>query len=138
MEELRAPAVGGQPDGEEQVSGLADEALQDLARHLRETATALEVLARRAQALHESRLAGTPWHDLVQTEDRPLIVEQLASVLDGLGTGSARFRRAEALALAAHGLSHRSIAALFGVTRQRVGALLSPPPGTTDGRPTAP
>jgi hypothetical protein len=119
------------------VAALADDALGDLTQHLLDTAARLEALAGRARALQDHRRSGVPWHELVLTEDRPLIVEQLAAVLDDLGGSSGRFRRAEALALSAHGLSHRSIATLFGVTRQRVGALLAPSPGASGDQPLA-
>lgn len=103
----------------------ADRALEQLAEELHRTATRLTELGRRAEDLRQRRREGSAWDELVAGEARPLVVEQLAQVLDRLGESSAQFRRAEAQALAAHGLSHARIARLFGVTRQRVGALLA-------------
>ena len=57
-------------------------------------------------------------------EDRPLIVETLSEVLDGLADAAGRFRRAEARALYQEGWTHEQISRFFGVTRQRIGALL--------------
>ena len=102
----------------------ADEALDALVSELAASAQRLQELVERATELRARRAAGTPWGELVPAEPRPLVVEHLAQVLDRVGECSARFRRAEARALAADGFSHARIAALFGVTRQRVGALL--------------
>ena len=72
----------------------------------------------------EARNAGSPWRDIVDLEERPLIVESLSRVLDQLSVGGSKFRRAQAQALYAEGLSMERVATLFGVTRQRVSALL--------------
>ncbi len=50
----------------------------------------------------------------------PIISTNMAT----LETAGAEFRAAEALALRAHGLTIEAIAELFGVTRQRISALL--------------
>ena len=71
---------------------------------------------------------GVPLPDLVRAEARPLVVETLTDVQEGLQAAGSRFRRAEARALHREGLSMEAIAALFGVTRQRVSALLRRPP----------
>lgn len=78
----------------------------------------------RAEALRRARLAGGAYRDIVTAEHRPLIVEMLRSNLDRLLTAGSRFRRAEATALRAEGMTYDDIAALFGVTRQRVIALV--------------
>ncbi len=49
----------------------------------------------------------------------------LSDVQEGLADAGSRWRRAEARALHREGLSMEKIAVLFGVTRQRVSALLS-------------
>ena len=57
-------------------------------------------------------------------EDRPLVVESISSVLASLTSAGHVFRREQARALNADGVSINRIAALFGVTRQRISALL--------------
>ena len=61
-------------------------------------------------------------------EPRPLVISRLARLLDDLADAGAEVRRAEAAQLHAEGLSQGRIAQVFGVTRQRVSALLAPPP----------
>ena len=80
----------------------------------------------KAKNLLEARTSGRPWPELVSEEPSPLLVELLAGKLDRLATASSRFRRAQARALYDDGLTMDEIAALFGVTRQRVSALLKP------------
>src|SRR4051794_26997676 len=74
--------------------------------------------------LRQQRAHGKSWRELVTTADRPLVVESLTTVLERLNAVGGRFRRAEAHALHSDGLSMERIASLFGVTRQRVSALL--------------
>src|SRR3954469_14888831 len=82
----------------------------------RERARAVELLA--------SRTAGTPWLDIVTAESRPLVVESVSAVLATLARAGSTFRREQAHALRAEQVSINRIAALFGVTRQRISALL--------------
>lgn len=62
--------------------------------------------------------------EVVQREAPPLVVELLTDSIRALHTASALFRQSEARALHAEGLTMERIAELFGVTRQRVSALL--------------
>ncbi len=67
---------------------------------------------------------GASIQELVNREDSPRIVELLtmnAAALDEVGSG---FRASLALALRSEGLTIEAIADLFGVTRQRISALL--------------
>jgi len=82
------------------------------------------VLIERAEALLEARGTGRPWRELVPEEPSPQIVELLAAKLERLAAGSSRFRRAQARALHDEGLTMEEVASLFGVTRQRISALL--------------
>ena len=102
----------------------AADALLALAAVLRASADDFRRLADRAEQLHARRVTGSPWADLVAAEGRPLVVTVMTQLMDRLAQAGASFRREEALALAAEGLTHERIAQLFGVTRQRVGALL--------------
>lgn len=104
------------------------EALEELCAALDENARAAELIRRRARVIVEARLAGLPYRDIVDDESRPLVVELVTEKLDRLFAAGGRLRRAEAAALHAEGLSMERIAEIFGVSRQRVSALLKPRP----------
>jgi hypothetical protein len=72
------------------------------------------------RAVHEGR----PLRDIVRHEPAPLLVELLSQSAENLSGYGSRVRRAEARALHREGLTMEQIARLFGVTRQRVSALL--------------
>jgi plasmid maintenance system antidote protein VapI len=57
-------------------------------------------------------------------EPRPLIVERISTVLSALATAGHAWRREQASALQGEQVSINRIAAMFGVTRQRISALL--------------
>lgn len=114
--------------------GTAVQALGRLADLMEATAVDLSDLAARARRRAAAVEDGQSWRDAVTDEDRPLIVERLTDILEALAGHGAAFRRAEARALHAEGLSHERIAELFGVTRQRVGALLAGDRSTSSRR----
>lgn len=99
-------------------------ALDDLVTALTANKAEIERICARATALRRSRLEGRPYRELVTKEHRPLIVEMLRDNYDRLSSAGGRFRREEAAALRAEGMTYDEIAALFGVTRQRVIALV--------------
>ena len=68
---------------------------------------------------------GMPVHEVVAQEERPLIVEMVTTNMQALESWGSLLRRAEAEALRAEGLTQQQIADLFGVTRQRISALLA-------------
>jgi hypothetical protein len=74
----------------------------------------------------QNRLAegGTP-SELIQEEPRPLMVEMITMNIEALQSLGSRLRQAEARALRADGVTMEEIAQLFGVTRQRISALLT-------------
>jgi hypothetical protein len=84
----------------------------------------LERARERAGELQVERLQARSWHDIVTAEDRPLIVEQISSAMAGLARAGSGWRRAQAHALHDESVSINRIAELYGVTRQRVSALL--------------
>ncbi len=106
--------------------------------HIRRLITALEYLEaaahdnlersrrlqRRARTLRTQLEAGGSLASLVEAEEPPRMVELLTTNMTTLETAGAEFRAAEAIALRAEGLTIEAIAALFGVTRQRISALL--------------
>ena len=103
------------------------ESLRDLEAALEQTVTELIDARTRALDLIEARETGRGWREIVESERRPLLVETLSTALDRLSAVGGRFRRCEAEALHDEGLSMERIALLFGVTRQRVSALLKSP-----------
>ncbi len=98
-------------------------------------------MARQMQAriveLREAEAHGRPLTDIVSREQPPLIVQMLtesAHLLDAYGS---RLRRAEARALHTEGMTMDEIAHLFGVTRQRISALLRDPGPAREPSPPA-
>ena len=84
----------------------------------------LEGARSRAEKLLLERQAGRAWLDIVTAESRPLVVEQISSVMASLASAGGAWRREQAHALAAEQVSINRIAAMYGVTRQRISALL--------------
>ncbi len=108
------------PSARDEVLDALEELVQALHDSLGLTARALS----RAQRLHAEAGKGRPMAALLREEERPLIVELLSQTLLTLETHGSRFRRAGARVLHAEGLSMEEIAANFGVSRQRVSALI--------------
>lgn len=100
------------------------DALDELLDALRENAERNRVALERAEAIRAARRDGKSYSEIVDDESRPLIVDVVNQNLDRLLTSGARFRRVEAKALHDEGLTMERIAEIFGVTRQRVSALL--------------
>ncbi|SEL31979.1 hypothetical protein SAMN04515665_11132 [Blastococcus sp. DSM 46786] len=100
------------------------DALEELVRRIDESVDELARARARAEALLAARRAGRPWLELVTEESRPLVVESISTVLSCLATAGSQWRREEAAALQREQVSINRIAALFGVTRQRISALL--------------
>ena len=103
-------------------------AMAELADCLTASSAEMLVLAERAQRVRAAVDAGRPLAEVIAGEPRPLIIARMTRLLDDLADAAAEVRRAEAAQLNAEGLSQGGIARLFGVTRQRVSALLAPPP----------
>lgn len=102
----------------------ADRALSELCVAVGRAQERLDRVLTRAAFLREQRAQGQTYAEIVQREERPLVVELLTEVLEELAGAGAAFRRAEARVLYREGLSQEAIGALFGVTRQRVSVLL--------------
>jgi alpha-D-ribose 1-methylphosphonate 5-triphosphate synthase subunit PhnI len=102
----------------------ATDALEDLIAELTVCIEGLEQALDRAKQLLEQRRSGQSWLDIVSAETRPLIVERITHALESLTTTGSRWRREQARALLVEGVSINRIAALFGVTRQRISTLV--------------
>ncbi|TFV67189.1 UNVERIFIED_ORG: hypothetical protein E4P37_03235 [Bacillus sp. AZ43] len=105
-------------------SDVAERALADLVTELDRCVDELMQARARAESLLRQRRSRRPWLEIVTTESRPLIVERISTVLASLAAAGHTWRREQAAALQAEGISINRIAALFGVTRQRISALL--------------
>lgn len=103
---------------------VATAALRALLAELDTCVAQLQHARDRAARLLEERSDGRDWLDVVTAESRPLVVESISSVLATLSTAGHVWRREQARALHAEDVSINRIAALFGVTRQRISALL--------------
>ncbi|SFF58875.1 hypothetical protein [Blastococcus tunisiensis] len=103
---------------------VAERALQDLVTELDRCVDELVRARARADKLLAERRAGRAWLDIVDGEPRPLVVERISTVLASLSAAGHRWRREQAAALQSEQVSINRIAAMFGVTRQRISALL--------------
>lgn len=103
--------------------------LEELVTVIRETTKLYRTVIDMADVIRQLRQQGHSYCEIIPMEDRPLIVELLTQSLSEVSDVSSRFRKAEASALYTEGLTMAEIATLFGVTRQRIAALLRPRQG---------
>jgi len=99
-------------------------ALVDLDHVLDLNLERIDLIKRRIAEIQEQHADGWSYTQIVEGARLPLLVQLITEsrqTLDGCG---ARVRRAEALALHEEGMTMEEIAERFGVTRQRVSALL--------------
>jgi hypothetical protein len=108
-------------------SGPDDEALaclSDLANSSGELHQQLSELSRRLLLTKGRHLPGSSYAQMMPLEDRLAMMEQISTAIKALVREGSRFRRLEARALYAEGLTMAQLATVFGVSRQRVSALL--------------
>jgi hypothetical protein len=103
------------------------ETLQRLATVLTRVSDDLQALAPRAHHLREELAGGSSLTDAMRAEARPLIISRMTQLVDELVGAALAVRRAEARQLRREGASQQQIAEIFGVSRQRVAALLAEP-----------
>ncbi len=115
---------GGTVDDERSGPDPAAEALAALLGELDACIAQLEHARQRAERLLGHRRAARPLLEIVTEESRPLVVESISAVMASLATAGHAWRREQARALHDEDVSINRIAALFGVTRQRISALL--------------
>jgi hypothetical protein len=118
-------------------------ALDEVAEAADETALDQQRLARRARSMNRQRRVGSSWLQILQRERQPGLLVLMTRSARRLHAVGGRFRPVLAKALVAEGLSTRQVARMFGVTRQRISAMLSraasaptpllptPPPAST-------
>ena len=78
----------------------------------------------RADFVLDQRRFGRLYRDIVPQPGEPLIVEMMRESLTKLGAAVSQLQHAEAKALHDEGLTTEQIGRLFGVTHQRVSAML--------------
>lgn len=99
-------------------------ALDNLVEALSRNIEASELAMRRAKTIKELRAKGLEYHVIADETGEPLVVQLVTANLDRLRVYGAQLRHAHAAALHDEGLTMDQIAQLFGVTRQRISALL--------------
>lgn len=104
--------------------------LDDMLSCISELASSSGDLHRRADELCQwlsasaGRPAGSLYANTVPLDKRLAMVEQISQAIRALAPAANRFRRMEARALYAEGLTMAQLATVLGVSRQRVSVLL--------------
>ncbi|WP_432544304.1 hypothetical protein [Kineococcus sp. SYSU DK002] len=115
---------GDGPAGEDPTA----DTLEALVAELTEAVETLHLVRERAQGVLHRRARGESYGDILRTARRPSLAETLSRAMGELTEAGSRYRRAQIRALQAEGVGVAEIAVLFGVTRQRVSALLEERP----------
>lgn len=104
-------------------------ALDEVAEVAEVTALEQQRLVRRARSMSRKYRLGRSWSQILQQERQPGLLDLLARSARRLVDLSGRFRQTLAQALVAEGLSTRQVAKTFGVTHQRISAMMNRPKG---------
>lgn len=99
-------------------------ALTEIDAATRENVARSQEIQARVQWLIAALDEGGDIVEIAEREARPLVVEMITSNIETLQSIGSQMRQAEARALRAEGATMEWIADLFGVTRQRISALL--------------
>ncbi len=102
--------------------------LEDLLDATNSNLERTNLIRQRIDDLRSQVAAGTSIEEALANEPTPLIVELITENIAALQNVGARLRWAEASILREEGMSAADIARLFGVSRQRISALLTNPP----------
>lgn len=99
------------------------EALHSLVAALRRNVAASEQAMAQAHTIGELRAQGLPYREIVDEAGTP-VVQLVTENLERLRVHGAQLRQVQAAALHAEGMTMEEIATVFGVTRQRISALI--------------
>lgn len=99
-------------------------ALQNLDRVLDLNLDRIASIKRRIAEIQRQHSDGMSYTEIVEVAKPPLLVQLISESKEMLNGSGARARRTEALSLHNEGMTMERIAERFGVTRQRVSALL--------------
>lgn len=102
--------------------------LEELVAATDDNVVRADLIRKRVDALRAQIAGGTDVQEALANEPSPLIVELITENINALQDVGARLRWAAASLLRDEGMSAADIARLFGVSRQRVSALLNNPP----------
>ena len=102
------------------------DALDAVVTALEATCTESQAAADEARIMRARSAAGAPLSESFNGSNGPTLIVRLSALQQRLNTAGSRLRRSQARLLQHEGLSTERIAELFGVTRQRVSALLRP------------
>jgi hypothetical protein len=100
------------------------QALEEIDNATRENVARSQEIQTRVEWLMESLDDGVDIIEIAENEPKPKIVEMITTNIGTLQSIGSQVRQAEARALRAEGATMEWIAELFGVTRQRISALL--------------
>ena len=117
-------------------------ALNQIAEVADETARDQQRVSRRARSMSRQRLLGWSWSQILERERQPGLLVLMDRSARRLHEVTGRFRTALAQALVGEGFSTRQVAKIYGVTHQRISAMLSragpaPTPPVTTPPPAA-
>lgn len=100
-------------------------ALDEVAEAAEATALEQQRLARRARSMSRQRRLGRSWSEILRRQRQPGILALLTRSARRLQEVGGRFRYALGRALVDEGLSTRQVAKEFGVSHQRISAMLN-------------
>jgi hypothetical protein len=106
-----------------QQSEMVD-ALDDMVIALQATCHASQTAAEEATELRERSRTGTPLHEALKRNEGPALVQRISALQRRLSQAASRLRRVQARRLHGEGLTTEHIATIFGVSRQRISAIL--------------
>ena len=98
--------------------------LDELERASLENVARSNEIRRRLDVIREGLARGERLSDIVRAQPLPTTVELISTNIEVLQTIGAQLRTAHAQTLRSEGMTIAAIAELYGVTRQRVSALL--------------
>jgi hypothetical protein len=99
-------------------------ALEALIKALEDNIDLAQRSKRRARYIIQQRRHGRSYREIVPGRDEPLIVEMMRESVGRMSAAASRLQHSEAKALYDEGMTMEQIGRLFGVTHQRVSAML--------------
>ena len=120
MRQSRGSDASGSPPYDDDVLEVLDEVV----RALQENTERAQWTLHRAKAIRDKRHSGMSYRDIA-ADGEPLIITMVTKNLQNLVNTGSRLRRAHARALYAEGATLQEIGKLFGVSHQRISAIIN-------------